>query len=73
MCPYIMDMFVDRERKRAVSVLTKAYKPTPVTYKQIAELVDMREDELVEWLDEELKWSDARVGGTFDYKIPRNL
>uniref|UniRef100_A0A1I7T8L4 SAC3_GANP domain-containing protein n=1 Tax=Caenorhabditis tropicalis TaxID=1561998 RepID=A0A1I7T8L4_9PELO len=73
MCPFIMDLFVERERKKALSVLTKAYKPTAITYKQIAEFVDMSEYELVEWLVEEMKWIDAEVGGSFDYKVPRNL
>ncbi|KAF1762390.1 hypothetical protein GCK72_010652 [Caenorhabditis remanei] len=72
MCPYIMDLFVDRERKKAIGIITKAYRPT-ITYKLISEFLNMKEYDLVDWLEEELKWTDVAVGGVFDPKIPRNL
>ncbi|PIC42177.1 hypothetical protein B9Z55_009341 [Caenorhabditis nigoni] len=72
MCPFIMDLFVDRERKKAINVIVKAFKPT-ITYKQIAEFLSMKEERLVDWLIEELKWTDVEVGGTFDPKTSRNL
>lgn len=72
MCPYIMDLFVDRERKKALGIITKAFRPT-ITYKLIAEFLSMKESTLIDWLEEELKWTDVEVGGTFDPKIPRNI
>ena len=72
MCPYIMDLFVDRERKKAIGIITKAYRPT-ITYKLISEFLNMKEYDFVDWLDEELKCTDVAVGGVFDPKIPRNL
>uniref|UniRef100_A0A8R1EBS2 PCI domain-containing protein n=1 Tax=Caenorhabditis japonica TaxID=281687 RepID=A0A8R1EBS2_CAEJA len=71
MCPFIMDLFADRERKKAVGIIQKAFRPT-MSYKLMAEFLSMEEEKLVEWLVEELKWDDARVGDSFDCKIARN-
>uniref|UniRef100_A0A8R1HKJ8 SAC3/GANP/THP3 conserved domain-containing protein n=1 Tax=Caenorhabditis japonica TaxID=281687 RepID=A0A8R1HKJ8_CAEJA len=71
MCPFIMDLFADRERKKAVGIIQKAFRPT-MSYKLMAEFLSMEEEKLVEWLVEELIWDDARVGDSFDCKIARN-
>ncbi|CAI2348347.1 unnamed protein product [Caenorhabditis sp. 36 PRJEB53466] len=72
MCPYLIDLFVDRERKKAISVISKAFRPT-MSYELMADFLKMSEEDLVDWLVEELKWTDAEVGGSFDCKIPRNV
>ncbi|CAI5445912.1 unnamed protein product [Caenorhabditis angaria] len=72
MCPFIMDLFVDRERKRALNSINKAYRPN-LSYAKIAHFLSMSEEELIEWLVEELSITDAEIGGSLDCKIQRNF
>ncbi|CAB3402471.1 unnamed protein product [Caenorhabditis bovis] len=72
MCPYIMDMFVDRERKKALNFMTKAFRQT-LSYKDIASFMEMTEEDLVDWLVAEIGMTEAEVGGSIDCRVPRNF
>ncbi|WKY02051.1 hypothetical protein Q1695_015792 [Nippostrongylus brasiliensis] len=66
MCSFIMDLFVERERKAALMQFFKAFRPTLPTEK-VSEWLGMSESSLVEWLN--LLEVDCEVGGTIDCRV----
>ncbi|KAJ1364550.1 SAC3/GANP/Nin1/mts3/eIF-3 p25 [Parelaphostrongylus tenuis] len=66
MCPYIMDLFVERERKSALVCIFKSYRPTiPVV--KVSEWLGMSESSLVEWLN--MLDIECQEGGMLDCRV----
>ncbi|RCN51240.1 SAC3/GANP family protein [Ancylostoma caninum] len=63
MCPFLMDLFVERERKAALVQIFKAFRPT-IQVSQVSEWLGMSESSLVEWLN--MLEIECEVGGTID-------
>ncbi|KHJ96091.1 SAC3/GANP family protein [Oesophagostomum dentatum] len=63
MCPFLMDLFVERERKAALVQIFKAFRPT-ITVSKVSEWLGMSESNLVEWLN--MLEIQCEVGGTID-------
>uniref|UniRef100_A0A914VZY8 SAC3/GANP/THP3 conserved domain-containing protein n=1 Tax=Plectus sambesii TaxID=2011161 RepID=A0A914VZY8_9BILA len=68
MCSYVMDLFLDRERKSALKKMLTAYRPTvPVAF--LSEQLSMTEGQLADWLtnldikpmDEDISKIDCRL------------
>ncbi|KAK6029879.1 SAC3/GANP family protein [Ostertagia ostertagi] len=66
MCPYLMDLFVERERKAALVQVFKAFRPT-ISVSKVSEWLGMSESSLVEWLN--LLEIECQVGGAIDCRV----
>ncbi|KAK6746044.1 hypothetical protein RB195_012265 [Necator americanus] len=66
MCPFLMDMFIERERKAFLIQIFKSFRPT-IPVKKVSEWLGMSEPTLVEWLN--LLEIECEVGGTIDCRI----
>uniref|UniRef100_A0A0K0D9P8 SAC3_GANP domain-containing protein n=1 Tax=Angiostrongylus cantonensis TaxID=6313 RepID=A0A0K0D9P8_ANGCA len=66
MCPYLMDLFVERERKSALVHIFKSFRPTiPVV--KVSEWLGMSESSLVEWLN--MLDIECEEGGMLDCRV----
>ncbi|PAV91815.1 hypothetical protein WR25_18975 [Diploscapter pachys] len=66
MCPFIMDLFVERARKKALSVIFKAYRPT-FQIKELASTLAYEEEcDLVDFLRE--SGVECELGGSVDLR-----
>lgn len=66
MCSFLMDLFVERERKAALVQIFKAFRPT-VPVSKVSEWLGMPEPSLVEWLN--LLEVECEVGGAIDCRV----
>lgn len=66
MCPYLMDLFVERERKSALIHIFKSFRPSiPVV--KVSEWLGMSESSLVEWLN--MLDIECQEGGMLDCRV----
>ncbi|CAD6187888.1 unnamed protein product [Caenorhabditis auriculariae] len=68
MCPFLMDLFVERERRKALNIICKAYRPS-ITYVKLSKMLGMEEEELREWFSTDLNVQDAAAIDTLDCQL----